>query len=316
MSQRDLKIAAVGLFALAFSATVWAQRPDRPPRDNPQPIPDEKQAKLLETFGDEGIDANEDGVLTREEVREFFGMADAARRGHDGPGREHQRGDRGKGRRPRQDQRSMKLLDQLEKLSSEEMPTDLDAKEHPRMDADGNGEISQAEWQQFVKNMRPRLVKQAIRRFPKIDADSNGDISAEELAAFKSAQKARLDAGFLKKNPDADTDGDGKLSEEELKAFKEKQLEKRAARILQNHPEADTDGDGVLSNEEADAFRKTQMADRAAKMLEKHPEADLDGDGELSWDEIKEFHKDKGPAQHGKRRGGFRGERERGPREF
>ena len=37
-----------------------------------EPIPAAKQAKLLEKFGDQGIDADSDGVLTHEEVKAFF----------------------------------------------------------------------------------------------------------------------------------------------------------------------------------------------------------------------------------------------------
>ena len=36
------------------------------------PIPADKQAKLLEKFGDQGIDANKDGILTCDEVKAFF----------------------------------------------------------------------------------------------------------------------------------------------------------------------------------------------------------------------------------------------------
>lgn len=42
----------------------------RPPCEDP--IPDEFQARLLERFGEEGIDADGDGVLTCEEIEAFF----------------------------------------------------------------------------------------------------------------------------------------------------------------------------------------------------------------------------------------------------
>ena len=47
------------------------------------PIPDERQAMLLERFGDQGIDANGDGVLTCDEVKAFFAARDP---GHHGRG--------------------------------------------------------------------------------------------------------------------------------------------------------------------------------------------------------------------------------------
>ena len=49
-----------------FASTALAD--DEPGR----PIPEARQEKMLEQYGDEGIDANGDGVLTREEVRTFF----------------------------------------------------------------------------------------------------------------------------------------------------------------------------------------------------------------------------------------------------
>ena len=37
------------------------------------PIPQEKQTKLLEKFGEKGIDADQNGTLTCEETKAFFG---------------------------------------------------------------------------------------------------------------------------------------------------------------------------------------------------------------------------------------------------
>jgi len=36
-----------------------------------RPIPEQRQARLLERYGDQGIDANGDGELTRKEVQTF-----------------------------------------------------------------------------------------------------------------------------------------------------------------------------------------------------------------------------------------------------
>jgi hypothetical protein len=46
--------------------------PGGPPRECADPIPQERQAQLLEHFGDKGIDANKDGTLTCDEVKAFF----------------------------------------------------------------------------------------------------------------------------------------------------------------------------------------------------------------------------------------------------
>jgi hypothetical protein len=49
-------------------------RPPRPGGPPPcrDPMPDDLQAKLLNDFGDKGIDANGDGTLTCDEVKAFF----------------------------------------------------------------------------------------------------------------------------------------------------------------------------------------------------------------------------------------------------
>jgi len=69
----------LGAFALVASVTIAGMGPGhgrpghgghRPPCEDP--IPDGIQARLLDRFGEEGIDADGNGVLTCEEVHAFF----------------------------------------------------------------------------------------------------------------------------------------------------------------------------------------------------------------------------------------------------
>ena len=66
-----------------------ANRQLRPhPGGSPQcvdPIPADKQANLLKNFGDKGIDADEDGALTCDEVKAFFQANPQLRLHHGGP---------------------------------------------------------------------------------------------------------------------------------------------------------------------------------------------------------------------------------------
>ena len=60
--------------AKAFFDANPSLRPPRPGGPPPctDPMPDDLQAKLLNDFGDKGIDANGDGTLTCDEVKAFF----------------------------------------------------------------------------------------------------------------------------------------------------------------------------------------------------------------------------------------------------
>ena len=229
------------------------------------PIPAARQVKLLERFGDDGIDANGDGSLTHEEVRTFleenFGDERTPRcqRAERGPRGKGHRGMRGKhmgaGKGPGEQLGG--LLKRLELLASDTPPAEFDLERFPGADADGDGVLSNDEWKAFAAKARERMLTGLARRMPEADTDGNGVIDDAELAAIKDEMRARV----LERHPEADTDGDGTLSDAELDALHAEQLEKRAARILELNPEADLDGDGVLSKEEARQARKDRPRD-------------------------------------------------------
>ena len=68
MMRTHMFCAAAGLFCASLLCVSTAAADDRADK----PIPEKKQTKLLEQFGDDGIDADGDGVLTRGEVTTFF----------------------------------------------------------------------------------------------------------------------------------------------------------------------------------------------------------------------------------------------------
>lgn len=149
-----------------------------------------------------------------------------------------------------------------------------------------------------------------LERHPEADANQDGQLSDEEIKDFlKNRQPPRDGMGYgpgpggpghygwkgdpenlLKTNPEADTDGDGKLSREEHRAFMESRRAEMTKELLKAHPELDKDGNGELSLEERkagretiEAFMRTQMS---ARILAAHPEADTNGDGKLSQEEF------------------------------
>ena len=247
-------------------------------------IPQDKQAQLLERFGDDGIDANDDGVLTRDEVRDFMkesGLDFGRGRGGRGPG--------GFGGPP-SDRGGLFMIHRLEALQSDTPPDDLQVGRFPGLDADGDGTVSDAEWQAFAEKATSRLTERVLKQFPDADADGDGALSAEELSALKASQIAVVKQRILERHPEADEDGDGVISDEELAAFREdmpRRGEGRGAHrgkhdrgrggfgqrgrgqgpvsaevMLERHPEADTDSDGALSAEEMNAFRAERRANR------------------------------------------------------
>ena len=279
--------------ALAFSvvSTSTALAAD----DGDKPVPEAKQTRLLERFGDEGIDANGDGTLTCDEVHAFFADKDPdgigrghgkrgmkgrdgfrkdgmhgkrGCRGHGGFGKGDGYGERGpghhgmKGRHGGPKGRIGGLLYRLEMLEGEAPPAEFDLTRHPEADLDGDGQLSDSEWTKFAQESRERLLGRLLKRMPEVDTDEDGTISDAELAAFKAEHEVKAREHCLAKNPEADTDGDGVLSDEEFEAFRATREIERRARLLEHHPEADVDGDGTVSEEEARAFRADQPGRR------------------------------------------------------
>ena len=264
-------------------------------------IPDEKQTKLIEQFGGEGIDANKDGTLTRDEVHTFFAAKHPGKwfdgqgcRGMKGRG---YRGKRGGG--PGGMHRVGRMLEHIEKLSAQTPPADFDLQKFPEADLDGNGELSDSEWTAFAENARERTLERLAMRIPEADVDEDGTISEAELAALVARHRERI----LERHPEADTDGDGTLSDDEFEAFKANHIAERRASLLERHPEADLDGDGVLSDDEADAFQ-ADRPEKSGKGRGWHKRGRGPGYGKASHGEG-----DFGKAGHGKGRGCPHGEK-------
>merc|ERR1719316_203949 len=135
------------------------------------------------------------------------------------------------------------------------------------MDKDGDGLVSEAEFQNVVGVDEEEFKERVLEKFGNADealkaADKDGDgmVSKEELKKLmeelgitpENAEK--LAEELMKKY---DTDGDGKLTGQQFKDIVKAKAEDLAARIqdkLGSAPDAfkkwDTDGDGVLSEEE------------------------------------------------------------------
>ncbi len=280
--------------ALAITGVIRAEE-----RDPNEPIPEQRQDRLLERFGEKGIDADEDGTLTREEVRAFF--ADRPRDGRRGGLDLHNRGLGKRGNHEGKMHRLAMTLHHIELFSASTPPEHFDLTKHLEADLDRDGQLSNAEWRAFAQEKRDEIITRLARRMPDADGDGDGTLNAEELQAVES----RLRTQVLERDPEADSDGDGVLSQDEFAAFRAAHIEKHRRQILEHNPEADLDGDGTLSDAEMHEFgadhygfeayggKGRRAARRGARdrgrVLRRHPEADLDEDGTLSDEELRAF---------------------------
>lgn len=252
------------LFTAAASTS--AATPPPAGADAARGIPEQRQTKLLEKFGEAGIDADKDGTLTRKEVRAFFQDSDRPMRlgdfrGHGG--RHPHGGPMGRfGGRFGGPGAMMRHLDAMKEAAG---PAFFSADNFADADQNEDGVLDQEEWALLAEQAQQRLDKRLAEIMPTADADEDGLVSSEELEAFRSEHRERVQARILENNPDADTDGDGALSDEEVKAFHDKMTAERRGKVLERYPEADTDGDGVLSDEELRSFR-SEHPQRSSRM--------------------------------------------------
>ncbi len=100
------------------------------------------------------------------------------------------------------------------------------------LDADGNGEITQAE-----------LTAQAEARFAEADTNGDGNLSVEELTArAEGKSQERMERRIAKMIERRDANGDGVLSAEEMRPD-ESRAERRFDKL-------DADDNGSISKEE------------------------------------------------------------------
>jgi len=234
-----LRRFVIGAVAVSVMASVWllgagpgfAAEEDQPSR------PD-RRAKMLEKFPE--ADADNDGTLTREEIRAFH----RARRGQDA------------GAPPEggaSDDRSAKWRHRG-KFGKPD-PAKL-LERHPELDTDKDGVLSDEEMRAAREKLgplgpdgrpfrpHPAFFDWLINRFEKADLDGNKQLSKEELLKLKeqcaleykessrrgSGDPAQRSQRLLERFPEADTDGDGKLSDEEARALRQKSRERGARR--------------------------------------------------------------------------------------
>lgn len=200
-----------------------------------KPLPADKQAKVLER--QPGADANNDGVVTQEEVR-----AAMARRQGAGP--------QGPGPGP------WALLVPMD-------PQEI-LKVDPQADTNGDGKLDPQERRAFAETRRQTLEKELLAENPGIDANGDGALTPDEMRAGREVVEQFVSSRVLAAHPQADKDGDGKLSREELRVFQSARMpggppDSPAAHvdwIVRNFQQIDADGNGQLTLEELQSYKR------------------------------------------------------------
>jgi len=96
---------------------------------------------------------------------------------------------------------------------------------------------------QYVEAVESAPFADLLKRHPEADLDGDGKLSAAEREAFLKMDHDRVAAMLLKHFPEADTNGDGVLSQEEIRAIKGKHMI-----LKQNESSDGTQGESVRVN--------------------------------------------------------------------
>lgn len=140
---------------------------------------------------------------------------------------------------------------------------DRKSKRMAQFDADGDGQLSQAERDALKADRDARRAErdaERAARTAKFDKDGDGKLGDDERQAMRDE---RLDEMMS----ELDANGDGKLSPEEMEASGRMQG--------MFAPNADTDGDGALSREEIDAAMRQRGPEGGWRSRRGGPQGDL-----------------------------------------
>jgi calcium-binding protein CML len=195
-------------------------------------------------------DENDNGKLDEEEVGALKkGMRERKRRRRDEWRIRLFDDDRDGQLSEREQQNAEKAQEAIEALGKR-MKRDM-------MDADGDGEITQAETAQAMQRLGPVMKRLGDRMQRLADTDGDGEVSTLERAVAEAHRTDLTHAYLVKIARRADTDGDGRFSAGEREGILA-EFQKEYARRLVEH---DVDRDARLSPQEAERLVVDLMED-------------------------------------------------------
>lgn len=188
-------------------------------------------------------------------------------------------------------------------ITSEEATGKL-AKKFDKIDADGDQQITQTEFEQMKGqkgNKGKKGKKNARKQFQKMDANNDGQVTEEEFNTYRAEREAKA-AERIANQPtfaELDSDGDGQVTLEQLQALKGKKGgnqgkgNKQGQGNKANKYTIDTDGNGTISETEFNAWLAYKAEKRAEKQKTRPTFADMDADGNgvITKEEYKAFRK-------------------------
>ncbi|UCD28386.1 MAG: hypothetical protein JSV03_15080 [Planctomycetota bacterium] len=206
---------------------------------------DERRVKLLERYPE--ADADNNGILSNEEMREFVRNR-----------KKSSSGDR------RSKDTGFGGLGFTGQMSSAEILS-----QYPHADSDGDGKLSGKERRAFMQMRQAEMGKELLAAHPELDIDGDGVLSSKEHRVGRKTisefQRAMLAEQILANHPEADRDGDGILSSQEMAAYRkgyggqeksQPTMFQLVNSLIKNFARYDLDGNGQLSKEELEAIKK------------------------------------------------------------
>lgn len=157
----------------------------------------------------------------------------------------------------------MGIMQNSKLLKQEEIKEDAMDGNISSIDADGDGTISEDEYDSLISQLGIQNAPSAQDFFTKYDSDGDGEISSEEMQT-KDIGK------MMPPPPPIDNERDSNNSEEVFSSS------------------TDTDGDGVISTEEYEPFVENNNITDALSTEEFFNLYDTDKDGKISVDEVKQ----------------------------
>ena len=157
----------------------------------------------------------------------------------------------------------MGIMQNSKLLKQEEIKEDAMDGNISSIDADGDGTISEDEYDSLISQLGIQNAPSAQDFFTKYDYDGDGEISSEEMQT-KDIGK------MMPPPPPIDNERDSNNSEEVFSSS------------------TDTDGDGVISTEEYESFVENNNITDALSTEEFFNLYDTDKDGKISVDEVKQ----------------------------
>ncbi len=200
----------------------------------------------------------------------------------------------------------MGIMQNSKLLKQEEIKEDAMDGNISSIDADGDGTISEDEYDSLISQLGIQNAPSAQDFFTKYDSDGDGEISSEEMQT-KDIGKMMPPPPPIDNERDSndsdevfssstDTDGDGVISTEEYESFVENNNITDALSTEEFFNLYDTDKDGKISVDEVKqgvANTGTEYKPKTtppSQQEEGLPSSiDIDGDGSLSTDEYEEF---------------------------